>query len=238
MLQTRASSNFFLKFAVLVSIFGLISIPMFALQPHEDRTDSLFRRILVGSLYAGICLLGISAVFYPKKCEKTFIFEKYTNLEGYGGHPDLPRKILLKGHHPDCEKFSANRIRIKKTVLCSSCTGLLIGAMIALAGTVLYFFAEFVPLLADSRIIWVGETGILLGLVQFKFGGYLKLAANAFFVVCSFMTLVLSDLLSKSLSVDLYVLGLIVFLLLTRITISEWNNKRICIKCEACELRD
>ena len=226
--ESKTSFNFFLKFTFVVSIFGLVSIPMLLSQSGKYQIDFSFSKPLIGSLFAGICIVGISAIFYPKKCEKTFMFKKRSELQGQG-------KMHFRGHHPDCEKFSANRITIQKATLCSACAGLLVGAVGALIGTFLYFFVGFVPPLADSRVLLVGYAGMLLGLVQFKFGGYVKLMANALFVLGSFVTLTTADLLGRSLLIDLYVLGLIFFLLLARILISEWNNKRICVNCEGCE---
>ncbi len=77
---------------------------------------------------------------------------------------------------------------------------------------------------------------MLLGLFQFKFGGFYKLTANLVFVLGSLAILVTTDYLAASLFVDLYVVGVIVFVLLMRIMISEWNNKTTCKKCENCEL--
>ena len=235
MSEPEASLNFFFKFAVVVSIFGLVSVPLLLSQSNKFQIDFFFSKPLIGSLYAGICLLGISAVFYTKKCEKTFMFKKQSELRGHEDHSILSGKMRFRGHHPDCEKFSANRITIQKATLCSACTGLLVGAVGALIGTFLYFFVGIVPPLADSRVLLVGYAGMLLGLVQFKFGGYVKLMANALFVLGSFVTLTTADLLGRNLLMDLYVLGLILFMLLARILISEWNNKRICVNCERCE---
>ena len=189
-------------------------------------------------MYSVICILGIFAVFYPKKCENTFMFKKRVESWGYGDHPVLSKTKQLKGHHPNCKEFSANRIKIQGAVLCSACTGLLVGAMGALMGTILYFFIGFTFAPADPKILLVGDAGMLLGLVQFKFGGYLKFIVNTFFVLGSFVTLIMADLLGKNLFTDLYVLSLIFFLLLTRILLSEWNNKRICDKCERCKLHE
>ena len=75
---------------------------------------------------------------------------------------------------------------------------------------------------------------MVIGLAQIWFGGYVKLVANAMFVVGSFLTLIVVDGLGQNILVDLYVVGLIVFLLWTRIMLSEWNNKRICVLCGWC----
>ena len=236
--ESKVALNFFLKFAVGVSIFGLVSIPMLLSQSGTYQIDFSFSKPLIGILYAGICLMGISAIFYPKKCEKTFMFKKRSELRGQGDYSILSGRMRFRGHHPDCEKFSANRITIQKATLCSACTGLLVGAVGALIGTLLYFFVGFVPPLADPTVLLVGYAGILLGLIQFKLAGYVKLMANALFVLGSFVTLTTADLFGKSLLIDLYVLGLIFFLLLARILISDWNNKRICFRCKGCELRE
>ena len=147
-------------------------------------------------------------------------------------------KMRFRGHHPDCEAFSGNRVTIQKVVLCAACTGMLFGAVVALIGTLFYFLVGVVPLTADPVIFFVGYGGLLLGLVQFKFCGWLKLMVNALFVLGSFIILVTADVLGKSFLIDLYVLGLILFLLLARILFSEWNNKRICSRCEGCDWRE
>ena len=234
--DSKTSFNLFLKFTVVVSIFGIVSIPMLLSQSEKYQIDFSFTKPLIGALYAGICIMGISAIFYPKKCEKTFMFKKHSELQLLGDQAVLTDKMRFRGHHPDCDGFSANRITVQKFTLCSACTGLLFGALLALSGTLLYFFAGFVPIIADPRTLLVGYAGMLLGLVQFIFRGYMKVIVNALFVVGSSVTLITADSLGKSLLIDLYVVGIIVFFLLTRILISEWRNKRICARCEGCEL--
>ncbi len=227
-----------MKFAVIVSVFGLVSIPLLLSQPGNYQIDILFGKPLIGSLYAGICIMGISAVFYPNKCEKAFMFKKQSEFLEQSDRGVPLRRMHFSGHHPDCEAFSGNRITIQKVVLCAACTGMLVGAVVALIGTLFYFFVGFVPLPAAPAIFFVGYGGLLLGLVQFKFGGWIKLMVNALFVLGSFIILVTADALGKSFLIDLYVLGLILFLLLARILFSEWNNKRICFRCEGCEWRE
>jgi hypothetical protein len=90
----------------------------------------------------------------------------------------------------------------------------------------------------ETGSIWVlavGEVLMLAGLAQIKMGGYVKVAANTLFVVGSFICVVEVDLVGRSLLVDFYVLGLIVFMLWFRILLSEWNNKRICMACGLCD---
>ena len=80
----------------------------------------------------------------------------------------------------------------------------------------------------------LGEVGMVSGLAQIKFAGFAKVVVNVVFVVGSFVTLVETDVLARSLLVDAYVLGLIVFLLWLRILLSEWTNRRTCQTCGSC----
>ena len=142
--------------------------------------------------------------------------------------------VQFKGHHPECKEFSANRITIGGSVFCAACSGLLVGAIVAIAGAVLFSlgFIDF-----GTRNLWVlvaGEVLMLVGLAQIKMRGFVKMAVNALFVVGSYISLVGADLAGQSLLIDAYVLGLIVFMLWFRILLSEWNNKRICLGCRRC----
>ncbi len=75
---------------------------------------------------------------------------------------------------------------------------------------------------------------MLLGLAQIKFGGYIKAAVNALFVLGGFAVVVLADVLGGSLIVDLYALGVVSFMLWLRILLSEWHNKETCLRCRHC----
>jgi hypothetical protein len=225
--------NSFLWFALVVSIFGLVTVTMLLMRPIGYYGGNYaFTSTLIGLLYTATCVLGIFAVFFPQKCQRTLTFGKH--IQSSGDQTFGPMKLQFKGHHPDCPKFSANRIKFRNKVLCAACSGLLVGGVIALSGGILYFFFGYYFLWSDLRILLVSDAGLLLGLFQFRFAGYVKLTVNALFVVCSLVTLVVTDLLSKSVFIDLYVLGLIVFMLFARILLSEWNNKRTCNKCEQC----
>jgi hypothetical protein len=225
--------NFFLLFASVVSFFGLATVTVLLMKPIGYYGGNFaFTPILIGLLYAATCVLGVAAVFFPQNCQKTFIFGKH--IQSPGDQTFAPKKLQLIGHHPDCSKFSANRIKIRDEVLCAACSGLLVGAVIALVSAVFYFFLGFDFLWSDMRILIASDAGLLLGLFQFRFAGGVKLTVNALFVVCSLVTLVEADLLSKSLFIDLYVLGLIIFMLSARILLSEWNNKRTCSECRQC----
>ncbi len=142
--------------------------------------------------------------------------------------------IQFKGHHPDCERFSANRITIRNSVFCAACSGLLVGAIAALVGIFLFCLGFFDLETGNLCLLAIGGVLMLVGLVQIKMNGFVKMVVNALFVVGSCMTLIVADLVGQNLLVDAYVLGLIVFMLWFRIFLSEWNNKRNCAACGRC----
>ncbi|HUJ84636.1 MAG TPA: hypothetical protein VLV84_03425 [Candidatus Acidoferrales bacterium] len=226
-------SNCIPIFTVALSIFILASLTLFLIIPTSRFAGNFpYTAPLVGMLYVTTCILGICAVFYPTQCQRTLAFKK--DHKAPGDQTLLLKAVQLKGHHPDCSEFEANRIVIGKTVLCAACSGLLVGAIVALAGAFLYFFMGYNFLWADPKVLVAGNVGMILGLLQFRFSKYSKLVVNAFFVICSLLILVITDMLSKSLLLDLYAFCSIAFLLTTRIVLSDWNNKKTCIDCGLC----
>ncbi len=222
-------SKFLLLFFVAVSVIALALVPLFVLQPNLQADPSPFRRPVISAVYSGVCVLGVVAVFYPGKCR--LMFQKPN------ASPNTEKSasaMQFSGHHPDCEHFSANRITIRSKVSCAACSGLLVGAVVALAGTALFSLGYCGLAVGSLWVLIAGEVLMLVGLGQIKMSGYIKSAMNALFVVGSFLGLAAADLIAQSLLVDAYMLGLIVFLLWFRILLSEWNNKRICQKCRLC----
>jgi hypothetical protein len=231
--------NFLLPFAVGVSLFGSFTALVLAMYPPVIQESFLWRKPLTGLLFALICVFGIVAVFFPKKCSGTYLHQTEKPAISETKNPNFHGiSINFEGHHPGCGRFSAHVIHKGKHIFCAACTGLFFGALFALTGTVLYFFVEWSILEAGLSTVLVGQIGVLLGFVQFKFKGYVRLTVNAFFVFASFLTLVGIDKIAESVFIDLYVIALIAFWLLTRILISQWDHWRICYTCERrCELK-
>ncbi len=229
MLQS-VPSRFFLLFLVAVSILGLALVPLLLLQPNLQADPTPLRRPLVSAIYSAVCIAGVVAVFYPGKCR--MMFQKPTVSKESG--KTSASAVQIRGHHPDCEKFGANRITIRGSVFCAACSGLLLGAVVAIVGIVLFSLGFFIFVTGSFWVLAAGEVLMLVGLGQIRLGGFVKLAVNALFVVGSFLCLVVADLAAQSFLVDAYVLGLIVFLLWFRILLSELNNKKTCVACGRC----
>jgi hypothetical protein len=232
---------FILMFAFGVSLFGLFTTLMLTLYPPTIQENLLCRKPLIGSIFNLICMAGIVAVFFPKKCSQTFDLPKtkkppISNTEDPNFHKI---SITLKGHHPDCGGYSAHVIHVNNHAFCAACTGLLLGALVSIAGTTLYFFGGWDIEQTGFPTVLFGQIGIVLGFIQFKFKGYTRLVLNAFFVIAAFLVLIGIDTLAENTFIDLYLVFLIVFWLWTRILISQWDHRRICHTCRIpCELKE
>ena len=213
---------------VAVSLFGLALLPLLALSPYVVSIQTPLRQIIVGGLFSALCILGILAAFYPAKCKG--VFQKQQNP--LPASENNLNKIV--GHHPDCEQFSANRIKLGNQSVCAACSGLLIGAIVALTSTIAYFFIGVSMGVGNIWILMLGDVGMLVGLTQIWLASIGKVAVNTIFVVGSAVVLIESDILRQNLVLDLYALGLIAFVLWLRILLSEWNNKRTCNRCKVC----
>jgi len=230
--------NFTLVFAIGISLFGSFTTLMIALYQPVSQEDFFWRKPIIGSAFSLICISGLITVFFPKKCsEIVYLNETERPTDSDDENSSVHKApIILKGHHPACGRFSAHIVRISRHVFCAACAGLLLGAIIAFTGAVLYFFAgrDFEQL--GFLTVLVGQVGLILGFIQFKFRGYARLIINAFFVFATFLTLTGIDRLTENMFIDVYMIVLIIFWLWTRIMISEWDHLRICYACgQHCE---
>ena len=92
---------------------------------------------------------------------------------------------IMHGHHRACEGFARHEFQLGKKTFCAACTGLLLGALITLLGTAMYFFADL-QTKQGVLLFAVGVPSVALGLLQFTLfeaRGFLRLFLNTFFVL-------------------------------------------------------
>jgi len=231
--------NSLVIFTVSVSIFGLAVALMLALFPPAPQQNLLLRKPFVGSIFALICIFGITAVFFPERCsEASHSYKTGKSMASKAKTPHLHEvSITLKGHHPDCGRFSEHVVRINRRVFCAACMGLFLGAIMALFGTGFCFFGGYHVEGMSFAMVLIGIPGVILGFLQLMFRGFVRLMLNAFFVLATFLILNGVDDLAQSLFVDLFLVVLIVFWLSTRMVLSQWDHWKICHRCKlSCEV--
>ena len=228
-MKTRANLNLTLGFMIASSIFGSLVILLMAIYPPTMIQDNFWRKPFVGSIFFLICAGGSLVAVSPRKCSvahETQMVKALMDSDVKTGFP-----VSSEGHHPDCGRFSAHTIRFKGTSYCAACTGLLMGGVVAMIVTALYFFFGLNAGSVSFPAVLVGQLGLASGLTQFKFRSWTRSAANLLFVLGSSFMLIGVDQLVGSVFVDIYVSGLIVLWILTRVMISQWDHRRICFGC-------
>jgi len=253
-MSQRTRLNFNLLFLLSVSFFGLFMVGTLTLYPPAIQESFPWRKPAIGSIFGLICVLGILAVFSPKKCSQAFHQEKgEANLrktgrleqdrEGLQFASHIFKLRIVHGHHPICENFSSHEFQVGNRTFCTSCMGLLFGALITLAGTIAYFFYEWPIITEGFPLIGVGTLGVALGLLRFLLLNVrrraLRFSLNTFFVLGTLLILIGIDTLIQSLFIDLFLVLLSVFWLFTRIRLSQWDHEKICKACGlTCDFRE
>ncbi|UCC58125.1 MAG: hypothetical protein JSW14_07175 [Candidatus Bathyarchaeum sp.] len=232
-----------MTFLLLVSFLGLLIIAILTVFPPVVTGNLPWRKPLIGAIFSSICIFGVLAVFSPIQCSKILKLRKKENHSNSSSGKSISHgsSSTLQGHHPSCGKFVAHVFQIRSKTFCAACVGLLLGGLLALAAALLYFFGKwYVVEQSSSLIVLVGILGVGLGLFQFKFRNLLRLSLNTFFVLGTLLILIGIDEFVQSLMVDLFVVCLILFWLFTRISLSQWDHKRICSDCNVagCEFAD
>jgi hypothetical protein len=231
--------NIMLLFSLTVSLFGLLTILVLVLRPPTVQESIFWRKPLVGSIFTVICFLGSVAIFFPEKCsEASHSLKKDKEVSSPRGSSSNNTAVKFRGHHPDCGRYRAHVIKRNGETACAACSGLLLGSVIAVIGTAIYFFVGWSLANAGLLLVLIGEVGILSGFIQFKFEGYSRLFLNTCFVLGAFLILVGIDAIAENLLIDLYVIIIVAFWIWTRILISQWDHMRICNSCSVpCELK-
>lgn len=227
--------NLLLLFYICLSLIGLFTVLMFALKAPTQIENFAWRKPLIGSIFALICIAGSIATLFPKRCSGFFNLQRKENSKM--SHGKISKLYgTVRGHHIECENFSTHTIQLQGHIVCAGCTGLLLGAIIALSGTILYFFSDWKPGWAYFPMVLIGITGTILGFIQLKFRGFLRLVLNTFFVLGAFLIIVALDNFAENIFIDFYLIGLIILWICTRIFISQWDHSRICRSCKLnCE---
>ncbi len=235
--------NLDITFLVLISFFGLLLITALTAFPPNITGNIPWRKPLIGSIFSAICIFGILAVFSPTRCLRILELRKKESPINSSSGKFISHRLSpsMQGHHPNCGKFSAHIFQIRGKTFCAACMGLLLGGLLALTGALLYFFGNWrIAEQSSSIMVYAGIIGVGLGLFQFKFRSLLRLSLNTLFVLGTLLILIGIDDFVHSLMVDLFVVSLILFWLFTRISLSQWDHKRICSDCNVadCELAD
>lgn len=230
------------KYLVGISIIQLLIVGILTVSPPLIQEDFSWHRSIIGVFYTIICILGIVAVFFPKKCAG-LLFLKNIDVKNTGTFRkrDMTEDTslifgvrIVHGHHPSCESFSDHEIKIGNKTFCAGCLGFLFGALISLVIANLHFFFGWRIGKGGFIVVSIGILSVTFGLIQLliiKIRGLLRIIPNAILVLGTVLILIGVDTLVNSVIVDEFILILSMFWVWTRISLSQWDHLKICTEC-------
>lgn len=245
--KSRGSTPLFM---MIVAFFGLFLVAMLTFNPPVTRENLAWRKPMIGSMFASVCVLGIIAVFYPNRCSRAFDLRsrerRRSRLFGFNRVVSVSENNVsaLRGHHPRCGNFSSHVFRIGDKIFCATCSGLFLGAVVVLVGVAFYFFGNWQTGQHALSMVWVGILGVTLGLLQPPLlnvhRSMVRVFSGALLAVGAFLILVGIDELAHNLFSDVFLVFLTVFWLMTRISLSQWEHEKTCSMCGLafCELAE
>jgi len=242
-------ANAALLFLSSVSFFGLILTALFTVNPSISQEDFVWRKPVVGSIFASVCVLGALAVFFPNECSRGFNFGKGEKRLGWfsfsfkrGFVTSDGNSSVLRGHHPPCARFSSHVFNLGGRMFCATCSGLFFGALVSLAGVAAYFFGNWQVGQNTFLAGLVGVLGVALGLLPVPLlrvqRSFVRVFSSALLAVGTLLILVVVDEVAHNIFFDVFLVFLTVLWLVTRISFSHWEHEKICSTCSSasCEL--
>lgn len=200
-----------------VSLAGLLVLTLLA-GKTQILGFSLPSTVFVGAFMV-ICLLGFATAVKPS---------------GHGGDGVEG----FRGHHPSCSRFRGHVIECNGVWYCAGCTGLAVGAVLALTVSGLHFAYG---LSLTMPLYWSGVYIVTLGLVQhfIDLGNrWVHLALNVLLVLGCSILMVHMDSIGADGFAQLYFIGVAVFWVASRVRTSQEEHIRVCALCpDHCSYR-
>ncbi len=218
-----------LVFLLAVCYFGLFVTFSSALSQTNQSTNQPWRTPLVSSVFIAICVSGIVAALSPDTCLGKSSHSR--SEEGVCARESSEKHRSIQGHHFDCGRFNNHLVRARDRTLCGACLGLAIGASLAVSATLIYVFTDLVSAQNGFFSLLAGSIFLVAGSLAFITKGYVRVLINSLFVVGGFFLIAGADSMKNEVSLDFYVLGLLIVWILLRTEISRWDHGRICARC-------
>ncbi len=234
--QFSSSRHFLALFFLGISVFSLTILSILTFRFSTMIIHFPFQKEIIGSIFIIICLLGILIGVFPSKCLGILHF-RTSNVVSRKKEQNVLKKSggKFSGHHPTCHHFNSHVLHLKNETFCAGCTGLVIGAIISFFGSLLYFFLDFY-VQYDVLVFSLGFFGVFCGLLQYRLpkkdSNKIHFFLNIIFVVGAFLLLIGVDKITSSFFLELYLLIIILFWIITRIMLSQVEHKKICAICD------
>lgn len=187
-----------------------------------------------------ICCFGATAAILPSECSRIFHHKQTKDrrsLKRNEMDQDKQRTTEFRGHHPTCGKFKAHILEVRGKMHCAGCMGLLTGAILAIAGSLMYSLVVSAIAAVAPLMFWAGFVSVLIGLFQYAkplmANGWVHYLLNVIFVSGTFFLLVGVIEINGTLIVETYFLFILLYWILARIVLSNLVHQKTCETCES-----
>jgi len=221
----------------LISIFGLLLLVLLIFYAPNPKILYYFQRQLILSIFFLICILGMVAAVSPSRCTAFLSLKQFQKTDHKSNRIEKSSNFgnTFKGHHPECDNFKTHTFSLMRKKYCAGCSGLFIGALIAVIGTIIYYFYGISDGIDGRLIFFIGFTSVLVYLLQdllldinFNFAKFLF---NMILVLGSFMILIGIIELNNSIFIQLFFMMLVFNWIFGRIASSEKKHYEVCNEC-------
>ena len=217
---------------VSVALSGLFLLAWLTLNPPILISKTPFHKQVIGLIFTAICLFGIILGISPSRFSRITHIRSQKKKDDEAGRGNS--RSAYKGHHPVCGNFSSHVLTIRGKPRCAGCTGLVIGAIISLLGSLLYFFLDFRVGETATLVFWLGFGSVVCGLLQYHIlmkQSLVHFLVNVVFVFGAFLLLVGVSELASSPVLEAYLFALMIYWIITRIMLSQREHEKICAAC-------
>lgn len=214
---------------IVFSLLGLCLLPILTFYISKEAIFFPLRRRLNILFFSTICILGITAGIYPTKCSQMIHLSRNKKTEHINSGV---ASIKFEGHHPTCGNFSSHVLKLGRKTYCAGCAGLVTGAVFSLIGCPIYFFNGLHEA-AYTPFFWLGFISVTCALLQYQIiivnKSVFHFFLNVLFVMGTFLIFIVVN--EKNSAVGVFLLPLIVYWIMTRVTLSKLEHKKICSTC-------
>jgi len=237
-MSTTGSSKSMSFWLQLFSLTTLGLIPLIVFRTIINPSSLATHPQLVGSIFIVICLLGAIVGVRPSSFSRSYHETGKIAIDDSHEHETLNQRPTKLGHHHSCDHFSDHVLIIRNNVFCAGCTGLTSGAVISIYGGVFYFFLG-ISLVNEFLVFGIGFVGVFVGITQHHLyralsvrSGFIRYILNVVFVLGAFYLLVGANQIVGIITVDIYILCVILLWIFNRIMMSSSEHERICMQCD------
>lgn len=217
-----------------ISSIGLIVVSFLVFFP-SNYVEITWQKQIISIVFAALCFFGMIAVFFPNICSKIAFGNKQNNTINLSSDrfSSFFGITLIHGHHSTLKQFSNHEFRLRNKSICAGCFGLFIGGFISFIGIIMYNFLDIVFFGVPQQLVGLGVVAVTLAIfspIFYNASSFVRIFLNIFLILGMLFILIGIDILFSSFGINIFLIGLFIFFIISRISVSKYNHDKIYSK--------